>query len=74
MATCILVESHLLSMLIVSMAHLQLEEDLADDLKWSMMVKAVLFSGKSKFQEVDLIHTGPFGKVRQLRYPTCELT
>lgn len=41
----------------------QLEEDLADDLKWSMMVKNVMFSGKSNFQEVDLIHTGPFGKV-----------
>ncbi|GBF87456.1 spermine synthase [Raphidocelis subcapitata] len=41
---------------------LWLEEDLADDLKWSMMVKNVMFSGKSKFQEVDLIHTGPFGK------------
>lgn len=42
----------------------QLEEDLADDLKWSMLVKEVLFSGKSEYQEVDLIHTGPFGKVR----------
>lgn len=47
---------------------LQLEEDLADDLKWSMMVKNVMFSGKSKFQEVDLIHTGPFGKVRRARH------
>jgi hypothetical protein len=45
----------------------QLEEDLGDDLKWSMMVKNVMFSGKSKFQEVDLIHTGPFGKVRRPR-------
>jgi hypothetical protein len=44
---------------------LQLEEDLADDLKWSMLVKEVLFSGKSEYQEVDLIHTGPFGKVRE---------
>jgi hypothetical protein len=41
----------------------QLEEDLADDLKWTMQVKEVLFSGKSEFQEVDLIHTGPFGRV-----------
>jgi len=44
-------------------AHLQLEEDLADDLKWSMRVNKVLFSGKSTFQEVDLIDVGPFGKV-----------
>lgn len=44
-------------------AHLQLEEDLADDLKWSMRVNKVLFSGKSSFQEVDLIDVGPFGKV-----------
>ena len=41
----------------------KLEEDLADDLKWSMMVRNVMFSGKSDFQEVDLIHTAPFGKV-----------
>lgn len=40
-----------------------MEEDLADDLKWSMLVKQVLYSGKSKFQEVDLIDVGPFGKV-----------
>jgi hypothetical protein len=24
-----------------------------------------MYSGKSKFQEVDLIHTGPFGKARR---------
>ncbi len=41
----------------------QLEEDLGDDLKWSMRVKEVMFSGKSEYQEVDLIHTGPFGRV-----------
>jgi thermospermine synthase len=41
----------------------QLEEDLADDLKWSMLVKKVLYSGKSEYQEVDLIDVGPFGKV-----------
>jgi thermospermine synthase len=40
-----------------------LEEDLADDLKWSMLVKQVLYSGKSEYQEVDLIDVGPFGKV-----------
>lgn len=28
-----------------------------------MQVKEVMFSGKSDFQEVDLINTGPFGKV-----------
>jgi hypothetical protein len=43
---------------------LWLEEDLADDLVWKMQVKEVMFSGKSEYQEVDLINTGPFGKVR----------
>lgn len=42
---------------------MQLEEDLADDLKWSMRVNQVLYSGKSEYQEVDLIDVGPFGKV-----------
>lgn len=31
-----------------------------------MLVKQVLYSGKSKFQEVDLIDVGPFGKVGML--------
>jgi len=41
---------------------LWLEEDLGDDLKWSMRVNEVLYSGKSEYQEVDLIDVGPFGK------------
>lgn len=48
---------------------LWLEEDLADDLVWKMQVKEVMFSGKSEYQEVDLINTGPFGKVIDLRTP-----
>lgn len=39
------------------------EEDLGDDIKWSMLVKKVLFSGKSPYQEVDLVDTGAFGKM-----------
>ncbi len=50
----------------VCLATLQLEEDLGDDLKWSMRVNQVLYSGKSEYQEVDLIDVGPFGKVRAL--------
>lgn len=42
---------------------LQLEEELQDDLKWSMLTRDILHAGKSKFQDVELIETGPFGKV-----------
>jgi hypothetical protein len=42
----------------------QLEEELQDDLKWSMLTKSILHVEKSKFQDVELIETGPFGKVR----------
>lgn len=43
----------------------QLEEELQDDLKWSIEVKKVLHSGKSDFQSVELVDSGPFGKVRE---------
>ncbi len=42
----------------------QLEEDLGDDYRWSYRVTSVLFSGKSEFQEIDLVDTPTFGKVR----------
>mmetsp|Transcript_16477 Transcript_16477/g.49344 ORF Transcript_16477/g.49344 Transcript_16477/m.49344 type:complete len:315 (-) Transcript_16477:353-1297(-) len=42
---------------------LWLEEELQDDLKWSMLTRDILHAGKSKFQDVELIETGPFGKV-----------
>jgi len=42
----------------------QLEEEIQDDLKWSIRVNAVLHSGKSAFQSVELVDSGPFGKVR----------
>jgi thermospermine synthase len=42
---------------------LWLEEEIQEDLKWSMVVKEVLHSGKSQFQSVELISSGPFGKV-----------
>ena len=44
---------------------LQLEEELQDDLKWSIEVKEILHSGKSDFQSVELVDSGPFGKVRE---------
>lgn len=42
---------------------LQLEEDIDDGLKWSISVTKVLHSGKSDFQSVELVESGPFGKV-----------
>eukprot|EP00201_Polytomella_parva_P001359 CAMPEP_0175084484 /NCGR_PEP_ID=MMETSP0052_2-20121109/28086_1 /TAXON_ID=51329 ORGANISM="Polytomella parva, Strain SAG 63-3" /NCGR_SAMPLE_ID=MMETSP0052_2 /ASSEMBLY_ACC=CAM_ASM_000194 /LENGTH=315 /DNA_ID=CAMNT_0016356295 /DNA_START=14 /DNA_END=961 /DNA_ORIENTATION=- len=42
---------------------LWLEEDLGDDYRWSYRVSEVLFSGKSEFQDVDLVDTPTFGKV-----------
>ena len=45
-------------------ASLQLEEDLGDDYRWSYRVSEVLFSGRSEFQEIDLVDTPTWGKVR----------
>nr|BBC28493.1 spermine synthase [Eudorina sp. 2006-703-Eu-15] len=42
---------------------LWLEEDLGDDYRWSYRVSAVLFSGRSSYQEVDLVDTPTWGKV-----------
>jgi thermospermine synthase len=42
----------------------QLEEDLGDDHRWSYRVSAVMFSGRSEYQEVDLVDTPTWGKVR----------
>ena len=41
----------------------QLREELSPDIKWDIAVKKVLYSGQSKFQAVELIDSGPFGKV-----------
>lgn len=40
----------------------QLEEEIQEDLKWSILVKQKLYSGKSDFQSVELVDSGPFGK------------
>ncbi|KAK9815705.1 hypothetical protein WJX72_008341 [[Myrmecia] bisecta] len=40
-----------------------LEEEIQEDLKWCMTVKKVLHSGNSDFQSMELIESGPFGKV-----------
>lgn len=42
---------------------LWLEEDLGDDHRWSYRVSSVLYSGKSEYQEVDLVDTPTWGKV-----------
>ncbi|GFR43194.1 hypothetical protein Agub_g4186 [Astrephomene gubernaculifera] len=42
---------------------LWLEEDLGDDYRWSYRVSEVLFSGRSEYQEVDLVDTPTWGKV-----------
>ena len=41
----------------------QLEEEIQADLKWSILVKKKLYSGMSDFQSVELVDSGPFGKV-----------
>ena len=46
---------------------LQLEEEIQEDLKWSILVKEKLYSGKSDFQSVELVESGPFGKVLAFR-------
>lgn len=40
-----------------------LEEELQEDLLWSILIKKILHSGKSKFQKVELADSGPFGKI-----------
>lgn len=51
-----------------SASALQLEEELQDDLKWCMLTEKILHVEKSKFQDVELVVTGPFGKVRRLKW------
>ena len=41
---------------------MQLEEELQSDLIWSILIKKVLHSGRSKFQSMELAESGPFGK------------
>jgi len=43
----------------------QLEEELQSDLRWQFLVKSILYTGRSKFQDVELLDSGPFGKARQ---------
>ncbi len=42
---------------------MQLEEEIQEDLKWCVEVKEVLHSGASEFQTMELVSSGPFGKV-----------
>lgn len=42
---------------------LQYHEEIGEGLKWSFSVESVLHEGKSAFQKVDLVESGPFGKV-----------
>ena len=50
---------------------LQLEEEIQEDLEWCVEVKKVLHSGKSDFQTMELVESGPFGKVCSIGF--CEL-
>lgn len=43
-----------------------LEEDLQDDLRWSIGVKSILHAGQSKFQAIELLDSSPFGKILML--------
>ena len=45
----------------------QLEEELQSDLRWQFLVKSILYTGRSKFQDVELLDSGPFGKACMLR-------
>lgn len=49
--------------LICGFSDLQLEEEIQEDLKWCMSVTEVLHSTTSEFQAIELISSGPFGKV-----------
>ena len=62
MSCCALLASKL-SVVCTPPACLQLEEDLGDDYRWSYRVSKVLYSGKSDYQEVDLVDTPTWGKV-----------
>merc|ERR1711998_280349 len=42
---------------------LWLEEEIQDDLRWTYSVKSLLHTEISQFQDVELLETGPFGKV-----------
>jgi thermospermine synthase len=42
---------------------LWLEEEFSDDIRISMIIKQVLYTGKSEFQEVELLDSAPYGKV-----------
>ena len=44
-------------------ADVQLEEEIQSDLKWCVEVKEVLHSGASSFQTMELVSSGPYGKV-----------
>ncbi|KAK9811139.1 hypothetical protein WJX73_006141 [Symbiochloris irregularis] len=40
-----------------------LQEEISEDIKWLITIKKVLHSGKSDFQSVELVESGPFKKV-----------
>lgn len=57
------VHLHLLYSCLIFEVRVQLEEELQDDLKWSIGIKAILHSGQSAFQAMELLDSSPFGKV-----------
>lgn len=63
MALHALAEWRLIALASTAVLVVQLEEEIQEDLKWCVEVKHVLHSGKSDFQTMELIQSGPFGKV-----------
>lgn len=43
--------------------HLWFEEEIEEDLRWVFSITSILHTGVSEFQSIELIESGPFGKV-----------
>lgn len=46
-----------------STRHLWFEEEIEEDLRWVFRITSILHTGVSEFQDIELIESGPFGKV-----------
>ena len=45
---------------------MQLEESLAEHVRWSIGVKSILHAGRSEFQAYELVDSHAFGKARHI--------
>lgn len=57
---------HVLESRVNTVPEVQLEEEIQSDLKWCIEVQEVLHSGHSSFQTMELVSSGPYGKVVSL--------